>query len=223
MTQGIPILTPLADALEDVLVGRFRRQYAMVVRALTGASVLLVVVAGALFLSDRAGLEAGAYGPLLSITGVVLSLFVLLGLLQFLLLARAVDRTAEDVTEAAAQVESGAEDVTKAAREVEAGAEEVETAAEDVETVAKEVETVADEVETSGGGPPPEATEIGEQAEQRAGEAREKGKTAKESAERARDVGEQVKDVAGEAKEQLGGPDDGEETVDPDERDADEE
>lgn len=210
MVDGIPVLTPLADRLEDLLVRRFRGQYRRVVQGLTVLSVLLVVVAGVLFLTDQAGLDAGTYSPLLQVTGAVVSLFVLLGVLQFLLLARAVDRTAGEVTAAAEEVETGADEVVEAADTVEAGADEVETAAEDVETAAKDVETVADDVEAAAeetGAPtdsPRKARETGEQAEKRAGEAQERGETAKESAEHAKDAGEKAKDVASEAKERLG-------------------
>jgi len=177
-----------------------------------------------LFVGDAAALEAGAYGPLLGVTGVVVGLFVLLGLVQFLLLARAVDRTAEAVTRAAADVETGAAAVAEAAETVETGAEEVETAAADVETAAKDVEAVADEVGAAAEGtgapadPPKQANETGEQAERTAGAAQKQGEQAKDAASEAKATGEQAGDVAGEAKERLGEPRDAD---DPDTNDSD--
>jgi ABC-type multidrug transport system fused ATPase/permease subunit len=210
MTAGIPVLTPLADALEDLLVRRFRRQYAAAIRAVTALSGVLVAVSALLLFTDQAGLDAGDYGPILEVTGVVVSLFVVLGVVQFVLLARAVDRTAEEVTKAADEMETGAEEVVEAATEVEAGAQEVESAAEEVETAAQDVESVAEDVESAAeetgasAETPKEAKATGEAAEEKAEHARDAGEHAEEKAEHARETGEKAKDVASEAKDRLG-------------------
>jgi Zn-dependent protease/CBS domain-containing protein len=96
MTDCIPVLAPLADRLEEFLVQRFRREYAWVVRALTTLSSLLLVVSGVLFLAHEGGwsraraVRPGGHrhrGRAVRPAGVV----------QFLLLARAVGRMAEEV------------------------------------------------------------------------------------------------------------------------------
>jgi hypothetical protein len=100
MTDCIPVLAPLADRLEEFLFQRFRREYAWVVRALTTLSSLLLVVSGVLFLAHEGGWSrARAIRSWRS--PAPWSRLRPAGVVQFLLLARAVGRMAEEAASVA--------------------------------------------------------------------------------------------------------------------------
>jgi methyl-accepting chemotaxis protein len=148
--NGVPVLTPVTDALERVV---FAPWYRWFVRGLLVAAALVVLVHLIRATTDALALSASGTRMLSQLTSVVVTLFVLAGALQLLLVARGVRRREETVAESAAEVEQSADEVKSAAEEleetversVEEGSAPEETARELTER-AKHVEEQADEV-----------------------------------------------------------------------------
>lgn len=101
--------------------------------------------------------------------GAAVSLFVLLGLFQFVVIARA--------------YEHGAETVAETTEQLQEAAEEVETAADELDQTAETVEQAADEVTEH----VDEAREKTEEAREHAGTAREVADDVKETIEKERE------------------------------------
>lgn len=120
--------------------------------------------------------------------GAAVALFVLLGLVQFVVIARAYEYGTEQVAASAEQLEQAAEEVEQAAEEVDETADTVEEAATEVETAAKEVDEATEQVEA--------ATSKVEDATERTGEAHER-------AEAAKDTADEVKETVGRERDGL--------------------
>ncbi|WP_256297414.1 hypothetical protein [Haloarchaeobius salinus] len=148
--REIPVLTPLADALERVV---FADWYRWFVRGLLVAAGLVGAVHLVRATTDLLALSAGGAELLTVLTNVVVTLFVLAGALQLLMLARGVRRRELVVAESAAGVEESAEEVKTAAKELEetaadTGDEEVEREISDrVEQVEEQADEVKENVE----------------------------------------------------------------------------
>jgi len=147
--DGVPVLTPAADALERVV---FAPWYRWFVRGLLVAAALVALVHLVRATTDALSLSASNTQLLSQLTSVVVTLFVLAGALQLLLVARGVRRREETVAESAAGVEQSAEQVRTAAEELEETVEQSveetgapEETAEEITGRAKHVEEQADE------------------------------------------------------------------------------
>jgi len=161
--------------------------YRQFVRA-AGVATAGLVLAYALLTVGVVDLSPAVVSTFEIAAGVAVALFVLLGLVQFVVIARAYEHGTEAVAETAAQLERAAEEVETAAEEVDETAETVEEAATEVETAAKDVD---------------QATERAEDASASVDEATEKVGEATEKADDARDRTEAARDAADEAKETV--------------------
>ncbi|MFD1646200.1 hypothetical protein [Haloarchaeobius litoreus] len=148
--DGVPVLTPVADALERVV---FAPWYRWFVRGLLVAAALVGLVHLIRATTDTLALSPSGTRLLSQLTSVVVTLFVLAGALQLLLVARGVRRREETVAESAAGVEKSADEVRSAAEELEETVEQSveeggapEETAEEITERAKHVEEQADEV-----------------------------------------------------------------------------
>lgn len=132
----VPVLSRIGDTLERWL---FAGWYLWFVRGI----VLLVAVLGLVHLlryaTDVLSLSPGDAQLLDLVTSVVVTLFVLAGVVQLLVYARGVSRREAAVATTAEQVERSAEDVEKAATELEQVAKDPE--AVDPETVEQQAKT----------------------------------------------------------------------------------
>lgn len=158
----IPVLTPIADGLERIV---FAQWYRWFVRGLLVAAALVGAVHLVRATTDALALSSGGTAALTLVTNAVVTLFVLAGALQLVLLARGVRRREVVVAESAAGVEESAEEVKTAAKELE-------------ETV---VETEDEEAEE-------EITERVEKVEKQADEAKQNVETVKEELDPAGDL-----------------------------------
>lgn len=132
----VPVLSRIGDTLERWL---FAGWYPWFVRA----TVLLVVVLGLVHLlrytTDLLALSSGGAALLDLVTSVVVTVFVLAGVVQILVYFRGVQRRETAVASTAEQVEKSAEDVEKVATELEQVAKDPDSV--DPETVEKQAKT----------------------------------------------------------------------------------
>lgn len=135
--------------IEEFVLGRGRRWY----RRFLGVVVVFFVVvlcADAVWLvTDTLG--SSVFSPALTdslgtLTAVAFTLFVLTGLVQFLVIGRAVARGTEEVAQSADELERTATEVKDAAAEVEELSDAVGSQPEPDETTTEEVKAQTDEI-----------------------------------------------------------------------------
>ncbi|MDS0282457.1 hypothetical protein [Haloarcula onubensis] len=198
MAEGIPLLTPLARRLEAVMFGRYERQYRLFAQAVTVVAAGLALAWG-VFALGLLPLGAGATAVLSTAASVAVTAFVIVGLLQFLVLANVLERANEDVATEAAELEAAAERLEQTAEELEQSAEAVGDAAETVDDAADEVEGAAAETDTDG------AAETATEARDRATEARATAETVEDAVEDAKAAATDVEETAAQKRERLAG------------------
>ncbi len=176
-----------ADALESIVFGPTASAYRRFVRLVIALTVVLAV-ANALVISEIVPAGAGL-AEALYLAGVgVFAVFVVSGLVQLVVLARAYERGTQEVAQSAAQLETAAAAVADTAEEVESAASEVETAANEVESAVETADSA-------------EAAE--DDATERVTDAKAKTAEAKEATESAKDVASDVERSAEDAKSSL--------------------
>jgi len=148
MSVGLLFLAPLARRLESAMFGRYERQYRLFAQVITAAAVVLTLLWGAVAF-DVVAVGSAAASLVATAASVAISAFVVVGILQFLVLANVLERTNQDVATKAAELEQAAEQLEQTAEEIETTATEVETAADVIDEAAEEVEQTAEEVEQS--------------------------------------------------------------------------
>lgn len=161
--------------LERTIIGREESTYRQLVRAITIVTVALVIA----WLFARLGLFgidpalAGLFG---TAAGVAVSAYVVMGMIQFVVLARAYDRGATEVAQTAKELEEAADTVAKTADELDETAETVEKAVEHVDEVTEQVGNVSEQVD--------EAVEQASEAKQKTDEAKDTADSVKETVEK---------------------------------------
>ncbi len=180
------VLTPLARRLEAVMFGRYEREYRLFEQAVLVVAVGLALAWG-LAAFGVLPLGAGTESMLATAASIAISAFVVVGLLQFLVLANVLERTNEDVATKAAELEEAAEQLETTAEELETTADEVENAAETVDEAAEDVEQTADEVE-----------QTADEVEQTAGEVEETVDEVEQTAEEVEQTADEVEQTATE-------------------------
>ncbi len=148
----VPVLTRAGDALERVVFGRYEAWYRRFVKLVWVVVAALAVVHVARYLGIDLGLSPDTAATLDWVTSIAVTVFLVTGALQLVLVARGVQRRRAAVAASAAALEDSAAAVETAADEVEAAAAEtpaperaVERAASARET-AEIVEETVDEV-----------------------------------------------------------------------------
>jgi len=204
-------LSRLGSWLERLLFGPTASLYRQFVLAIVVVTALLAV-ANAMVIGEIVAVSPAVAGALRAAGAVALTLFVLAGVIEAIVLARAYERGTQEVAKTAAELESAAADVAETA-------EDLETAAEDVETAADEVESVvpADEDATAEGDEPavdPEA--VPEEAVERVDGAKERAAEAKSTTESAKETATEAAETAAEQRERVPDGADGDEEVDSD-------
>ena len=122
MASDDPSSGRVTARIEDSVVGRGSGRYRWFVRAVLAALVVLLLVDAIWIITDALGVSLfspAVVDVLVSLTAAMLTLFLLTGLLQFLVLGRAFERGTETVAQSAAEIEQAAEEVAEAAGEVE--------------------------------------------------------------------------------------------------------
>ncbi|WP_435346918.1 hypothetical protein [Haloarchaeobius sp. HRN-SO-5] len=147
--DGVPVLSRVADGVERVVFADWYRWFVrgllLVVAVLAVVHLVRAATADVLVFST-AGEQA-----LDLVTSVVVTVFVLAGAVQLLVLARGVRRREGLVAASAEDVEKSAEDVERAAKELEAAVErdDEEPPAELEERVERAEEQAGDAKETA--------------------------------------------------------------------------
>ncbi|MFB6308051.1 MAG: hypothetical protein ABEH35_01855 [Haloarculaceae archaeon] len=168
------------------------RQFVRAVFVVTAALVLAFGVA-------RAGLLG--LGPTASVFGtaaaVAVAVFVLTGIVQFVVLGRAYERGTREVAETADTLEEAAEEIEQTAQQLAETATEIESAAQQVDGAADEVEEAAEQVgeET--------AAEDAETAAEQAETVREQATDVQAQTEDVQETASDLKETVSEKKERL--------------------
>lgn len=234
----------IAGALERLVFGPTASHYRRFVRLVVFLTAVLALANG-LVTFDVVAVSATVADALYLAGAAVFALFVLSGLAQVVVLARAYDRGTREVATTAAELETTAADVAETAAELETAADEVETAADAVEAAAGEVDEAVDEVEEAveaveavepavadedGLGEPPvepeavadsaaDATTRTEEAKEQAAEVKRRAEEAKDRTEDAKAAASEAEETAAETKGDLPADGDSEgtaESADPD-------
>lgn len=231
----------IAGALERLVFGPTASHYRRFVRLVVFLTAVLALANG-LVAFDVVAVSATVADALYLAGAAVFALFVLSGLAQVVVLARAYDRGTREVATTAAELETTAADVAETAAELETAADEVETAADAVEAAAGEVDEAVDEVEEAvdavepavadedGLGEPPvepeavadsaaDATTRTEEAKEQAAEVKRRAEEAKDRTEDAKAAASEAEETAAETKGDLPADGDSEgtaESADPD-------
>jgi methyl-accepting chemotaxis protein len=183
--------------------------YRQFVRA-TGVATVGLVGAYLLLALNVVPLSPAVVSTFEIAVGIAVSVYLLLGLVQFVVIARAYEHGTETVAETADQLEQAVEEVETVAAELDETAATVEDAATEVETAAKEVDEateqvadtdpdIADEAAERVG----EATEKADEATEKAGEATQKADEAREKTGTAKEVADEVKETVEREREVL--------------------
>lgn len=138
--------------LEDLVLGRGRRWYRWVVRAVVALLAGVLLVDAVWLLADVSG--TSLFSPVVvaglrTLTAVALTLFLLTGIVQFLVVGRAVERGTETVSRSASELERAADEVAEAAAEVERLSDTVATqttADPETDAVAEQADEIVDEM-----------------------------------------------------------------------------
>lgn len=177
----------LGLALERLLFGPAESLYRRFIRSLGILTTVLLVVYGLVF-ADLLGVSAGIENLLRTTTAAAVTLFLLAGVVQLVVLARVLTETSAEMAETAEELETAAD-------EIETTADDLETAADEVETAAAEAEAVAEGDDDT----PAEPEEVVERAE----EVKETAKGAKERTEEAKDTANELKKIVEEKEQRL--------------------
>lgn len=196
MSDRVPIVTPLARWLESVMFGPSEPYYRLFVRAVMVVTIGLTLAWGIVAL-DVVAVDAGAESLLATAASVAISAFVVVGILQFLVMANVLERTNRDVATTAAELEQAAEQLEETAEELETSADTVEGAAEAVDEAAEDVEQTAEETDV------PEAAEQVTEARDRTEDAKKTAESAVDEVESARETAAEVEETAAEKRERL--------------------
>lgn len=132
----VPVLSRIGDTLERWL---FAGWYPWFVRAIVVFVVVLGIVHLLRYTTDLLALSSGGAALLDLVTSVIVTLFVLAGVVQIIVYFRGVQRRETAVATTAEQVEKSAEDVEKVATELEQVAKDPDGV--DPETVEKQAKT----------------------------------------------------------------------------------
>lgn len=153
----VPVLSSAGDALERVVFGRYEAWYRRFVWLLWAVVALLAAVHAARYLGADIGLSPGAVAALDWATSIVMTLALVTGALQVVLVARGVQRrraavaaSAEALEDSAAAIEEVADEVESVADDV--AAERAEEAKETAEAVEETVDEVREELDPDDGG-----------------------------------------------------------------------
>ena len=165
MPSNGPSRGGFAARIEDLVLGRGRRWYRWFVRAVVAVLVVVLLVDVLWLVTDALG--ASVFSPavvdgLWTVTATALALFLLTGLLQFLVLGRLFDRGTEEVTQSAAELERTAGEVADAAAEVEKLSDTVATEAAPDGRPSETVKKQADEIKGEMAGAEQTADEVKE-------------------------------------------------------------
>jgi hypothetical protein len=139
----------VAARAEDLVVGRGRRRYRWFVRAVLAVLLVVLLVDAVWLVADALGTSPfppAVVDGLWTLTAAALTLFLLTGLVQFLVLGRNFERGTEEVTQSAEELEKTAEEVAEAAEEVEKLSDTVATESNPDERTAEAVKEQADEI-----------------------------------------------------------------------------
>lgn len=167
------LLGRIGDGIEAILFGRWEPWYRRFVRAVVGLTALVVAVDVAWIVGARLGyvsLSAGTAGALRAVSAAVLTLFLLTGGVQLLVMARVLDRSTEEVVETADELERSAERVADAAETVDDISETIADADEAAVDTPEDVEAAADEARRK----TEDAKETAEEVAERLAEERER-------------------------------------------------
>ncbi|MDS0279082.1 hypothetical protein NDI85_14875 [Halomicroarcula sp. S1AR25-4] len=201
MTTSIPVLSPIARRLEAIMFGQYEDQYRVFAQAVLVVAVGLSLAWG-LAAFGLVPLSDGTTLMLATAASIAISAFVVVGLLQFLVMANVLERTNEDVATKAAELEQAAEQLEQTAEELETTAGSVEDAATTVDEAAEDVEQTADEVEqTATATGDEDAAEKATEAKDKTTEAKDKTSDAKETAESVTEEVEAAKETASDVEE----------------------
>ncbi|WP_324755960.1 hypothetical protein [Haloarcula montana] len=201
MSSRVPLLTPLARTLESAMFGRYEKQYRLFAQAVLVVAVALSL-AWALVVAGVVETTPAWREVLATAASIAVSAFVVVGLLQFLVLANVLERTNEDVAAQAAELEQAAEQLEQTADELETTVDSVEDAAETVDEAAAEVEETADEVEqTAAETGADDAAETVTEVKDKATDAQTKTSDAKKTAESVTEEVEAAKETVSEVEE----------------------
>lgn len=157
----VPVLSSAGDALERVVFGRYEAWYRRFVRLLWAVVALLAAVHVVRYLGAGLGLSPDAVAALDWVTSIVVTLALVTGALQVVLVARGVQRRRAAVAASAEALEDSATAIEEAADEVETVADDVaaepaveraEEAKETAEAVEETVDEVREELEPDDGG-----------------------------------------------------------------------
>lgn len=143
-----------ATRIEDTVLGSGGRRYRQFIRVLLGGLIIVLALDALWLVTDALGISAissAVVDGLWLLTATILTLFLLTGLLQFLVLGRAFERSTEEVAQSASELEQTAEEVVEAAEEVEKLTDAVATQPERDEQVAdvkEQANEIKDEMES---------------------------------------------------------------------------
>ena len=156
-----------AARIEEFMLGRGRRWYRWVVRAVVVFFLVVLLIDAVWLVSDALG--SPIFSPaitdvLRTLTTAALTLFLLTGLVQFAVLGRAFERGTEEVARSADELERTATEVKEAAAEVEQLSDTVDSAAADDETT-EGVREQTDEIKGEMKGAERAASDIKEELE----------------------------------------------------------
>lgn len=174
--------------------------YRQFVRA-TGVATVGLVGAYLLLALNVVSLSPAVVSTFEIAVGIAVSVYLLLGLVQFVVIARAYEHGTETVAETAEQLEQAAEEVETVADELDESAATVEDAAADVETAAKEVDEASEQVDEATEQVADTDPDTAEDAAERVGEATERVDEATEKADDATQKADEAREKTGTAKE----------------------
>ncbi|MBV0902117.1 hypothetical protein [Haloarcula salina] len=196
MSSGIPLLTPLARWLETVMFGDYERQYRLFTQAVVAVAAGLVLAYG---LTALGVIDVGPGGQsvLGTAASVAVTAFVIVGVLQFLVLANVLERTNEDVATKAAELEQAAEQLEETATELETTVDTVEDAANTVDEAAADVEQTAEQAGD------PDAAEQVTEAKDKTKDAKERAESVQREVKSAKEKASEVEETATEVEETV--------------------